>query len=98
MGVLRHVVELKACSTDDPDGQHSAAVLAAYFNVEEAQAFRRTLWRQALAVAIIASLLEATTSFLPKAGFLVALAAIAAIAAVGALAEHRATRTLRALL
>ena len=94
----RHVVELKPCSADDPDGSRSAAVLAAYFNVEQAQALRRTLWRQALAATIAASALEAATSFLPTSAFLVALAGIAAVVVVGAVAEHRAARTLRALL
>src|SRR5262245_33580782 len=98
MSAQRQVVELKPCSTADPDGRRSAAVLAAYVNMEEAQALRRTLWRQALAVTIIAFGLEATTSFLPRAGFLAALGAIAVIAAIGAVAEHRATRILRALL
>jgi hypothetical protein len=97
-GSSRHVIELKACGPEDPDARRAASVLAAYFNVEQAQAFRRLLWRQAAAAAVVACTIEATTSLLPRRGFFIAIVTLVVAAAAAAIAEHRASRALRALL
>ena len=92
------MIELKAGGLEDPDGQRTASVLAAYFQVEHAHAQRRLLWRQVAIGAIVACVVTATTSLLPTSGLVVALLALGAAAAGAALVEWRAERTLRALL
>ena len=94
----RHFIELKTCDRDDPDGRRAASVVAAYFNVEHAQAFRRLLWRQAAVLVVLTLVVSASTSLVPRRGLFIALLTLAAIVAVAAIAEWRATRTLRALL
>ena len=94
----RHVVELRACGPDDPDGQRAASVLAAYFNAEHTRAFRQLLWRRLALGAAVAWLIEATTPLLPRAGLVVALLVLGAAATAAAVAEWRADNTLRALI
>ena len=97
-GATSHVVELKACGPDDPDGERAASVLAAYFNAEHTRAFRQLLWRRLAVGAVVAWLIEATTPLLPRAGLVVALLVLAVTATAAAVAEWRADNTLRALI
>jgi len=49
---MRHVVEIRATGPDDPSGVRSAAVLAAYFHLEEVQRFCGLLWPRLAALAL----------------------------------------------
>jgi hypothetical protein len=91
------MVELTPGGVDDPDGQHAASMLAAYFNVEHTRAFRRMLWRWLAVATVAASLVEAIAPLLSGPGLLVALITFAA-AATAAAAEWRAENTLRRLV
>ena len=97
-GATSHVVELKACGPDDPDGQRAASVLAAFFNAGHTRAFRQLLWRRLALGAAVAWLIEATTPLLPRTGLVVALLGLGAAATAAAVAEWRADNTLRALI
>lgn len=92
------LVELSACGPDDPDARHAGVILAAYFQAQHTQVFRRLLWRRLAAVAAVACVIAATTPLLPETGLFVALLAVAAAAAAAAVMEWRAKETLRALL
>ena len=92
------MVELTVVGPDDRDGQHAASVLAAYFNVEHARAFRRLLIPRLAIAAIVASLVRAMTPLLPGIGLLVALTALAVAATAAAVAEWLAENTLRRLI
>ncbi len=97
-GGTKHIVELKACGPDDPDGRRAASVIAAYFNAEHMRVFRQRLWRRLAIGAVIAWLIEAMTPLLPRTGLIVALLACGAAATAAAVAEWRADKTLRALI
>ena len=91
-------IELTTFGPGDRDGHHAASVLAAYFDVEHTRAFRQLLWRRLAVAAVVASLVEAMTSLLPRTGLLAALMVFAAAALVAAAAEWRAENTLRRLI
>jgi hypothetical protein len=92
------VVELRAGDTDDPDASRAAAVLAAYFEAEEARNSRRLLWRLLAIVGLIVWVLEASTPFVPRATLLVIVVVLAGVAVSAALEQWRAEHNLRASL
>jgi hypothetical protein len=69
------VVHVHAESNDDADGRDMAAILAAYFEAEQARAFRRLLWTRLATAALVAIVFEGLTRFL-SAGTLVAFFAL----------------------
>lgn len=95
---FRQIVELQACGPDDPDGLRTASALSAYFAAEHAQIFRRLMWRRLAVIALIAWLLEATTSLLSGTVLLATFVVLGAIAIAAAIDEWRAQQKLQALL
>ena len=94
----KQVIELPACGPDDPDGRRAAIVLGAYVHAEQAQVFRRLLWRRLAVIALVAWILEATTPLLPQTVFVISFLAFGAIGVTAAVAEWRTQKRLRALL
>jgi hypothetical protein len=66
-GLLRRVVELRAGRPNDPDGMKTASDVAAYFILEQAQAFRRLLLPRLVHIALVSWLLESMTIVPPAA-------------------------------
>ncbi len=92
----RKVVELKACGPDDPDGSRAAGVLGAYFEAEEALAFRRLLSRR---LAIVTAAWGLAATFLRSDSLLIAgLLVIIAAAGYAVALEWRARRRLDGLI
>lgn len=85
-------IELKAHSPNDPDGAHTAAVLAAYLRAEQMAIFRRLLWRR-LAVAASVWLLLGAASIVPFVGVIVGTGLMLVVAIAAGIADWRA-RTL----
>ena len=95
---MRRGVELRPGAFGDPEGTRAAAVLAAYFHLEEVRDFRRLLMRQAALVCLSALLAAA---LMPGAFRAVIEGAFGAAAAVGigaSIVEYRAMSRLRALI
>ena len=98
MGRITQVVELKAYGRDDPYGERTASVLAAYFDAEQKRIFRRLLLRRLVICAMAAWLIEARTPLLPRAGLLLVLFACVVLGASATIAEWRAHEALMAQL
>ena len=96
-GSTRTVIELRAGGPEDPDAVRTATVLAAYYALERAQAFRRLWWPRLGAVSTVVCLL-ALMVVVPRDIVIVTLLTCAAIAVISGLFEHRRQRTLRILL
>jgi len=94
----RQVVEVPAFSEDDPDGALASSVLAAYFDVEQEQTMRRRLWPAIAICALIAWLIEATTSLLSQNALFITLVALGVIASGSLISERRAEKKLRQLI
>ena len=94
----KQVIELSACGPDDPDGRRAATVLGAYVHAEQAQVFRRLLWRRLAVIALIVWLLEATTPLLPRTALVISFLLFGAIGVAAAVAEWRTQKRLRALI
>lgn len=95
---MRHSVELHPGGFKDPDGAHAAAVLTAYFHLEEVQDFRRLLYRQAAVLGIGALLATAAVPHLFGAVLEGGLGAIVVIGTGAGIVEHRAAARLKALI
>jgi hypothetical protein len=92
----RTVVELQACGPDDPDGSRAAEVLDAYFEAEDALAFRRLLWRRLTIVAVAWGLVA--TFFLSGDALVGGLLVIAAAAGYAVALEWRTNSRLSGLI
>jgi hypothetical protein len=92
------IIELRAGGPDDPDGSHTAAVLAAYFHAEHMKACRLRVWRQLALVAAVWSLVGLTTEILSRNALFVGLGLLAAVAAWAAIAEWRAAERVNRVL
>jgi hypothetical protein len=93
-----HIIELKARSSDDPDGIRAATILDAYFHAEHTKTFRRLLWRRLALLAAAWSLIGLTTGVLSKDAVLVGIGLFGGIAAWVAFAEWRASERLNRLV
>ena len=88
------VVHLHAEGNDDADRRDMAAILAAYFEAEQARAFRRVLWKRLGVVALLAIMFEAMTRLMSAtvlAGF---FAFVCGTGLVGGMVNWRAHRKL----
>jgi uncharacterized membrane protein YoaK (UPF0700 family) len=75
-----------------------AAVLAAYFEAEEARNARRLLWRVVAIIACIAWVLERSTHFLPPTMLLVIIVVLAGVAVSATIEQWRTEHKLHASL
>ena len=64
------VIEITPFGPGDNDGQRTASVLAAYFNLERTRACRRLVWRRLAPVAAVTWLAAAVTTLLSADTFL----------------------------
>ena len=90
-------VHIRAGSAEDPDATRAAAVLAAYFRLEEVRAFCREVWCRLALLGVVwtvmAGVLPAVRADLEGGLALIVLAAVAA-AMVECWAAFRLTRAL----
>ena len=94
---MSHFVRIRAGSAEDPDATHAAAVLAAYFRLEEVRAFCREVWCRLALLGVVwtlmAGVLPAVRADLQAGLGLIAFSALAA-AMVECWAAFRLTRAL----
>ena len=91
-------IEVRPAGRHDPDGQHAASVLDAYFSARQLEAFRQLLWPRLAAIVVVAWLVESSTRWLPKAGFVFVFVLSAGMAAAAAIGEWRAKKHFRHVL
>jgi hypothetical protein len=92
-----HLVHIPAGSADDPDATRAAAVLAAYFRLEEIRAFCRQVWHRLALLSVVWILMSAVLPGI-RADLAGGLALIAAAGLAAALVEcWAAWRLTRAL-
>ena len=92
------VVHLHAEGDDDADRRDMAAILAAYFEAEQARAFWRVLSKRLGAVALIALVFEAMTRLMSAIVVIGFFALVCGTGLVGAMVYWRAHRKLRRLV
>jgi hypothetical protein len=80
--MMRHFVEVQAGTAEDPDATHAAAVLAAYFRLEDVRTFCREVWRRLALLGVVwtlmACILPGVRADLEGGLALIAFAALAA--------------------
>src|SRR6476660_2409045 len=54
---MSHFVRIRAGSAEDPDATHAAAVIAAYFRLEEVRAFCREVWCRLALLGVVWTLM-----------------------------------------
>jgi hypothetical protein len=90
-------VQIRAGSAEDPDATRTAAVLAAYFHLEEVRAFCREVWRRLALLGVVwtlmAAVLPGVRADLEGGLALIVVAAVAA-AMVECWAAFRLTRAM----
>jgi hypothetical protein len=91
-------IELLAGGAHDPDASRAAAVLAAYFEAEEARALHRTLWKRLTMVGITLLLLAITTSIVPQAALAWSLVVFAGVAVAASVDRWRLQHKLHELI
>lgn len=89
---------LRAGGRDDPDATHAAAVLSAYFTVEQASTFRRRVWYAVAVIGLGLWTLNVTTSALTRVDIAFGALLTGGLAAVAMFAEVRARARLERLL
>jgi hypothetical protein len=94
---MRHLIEIRSCGGDDPDGSRAASVLAAYFHAEHMRTFRRLVWRR-LAVFGAVFVVGAAAMSLSERAVVIGGGILIAAAAWAAVLEWRAEQKLTALL
>jgi hypothetical protein len=94
---MRHFVEVQAGTAEDPDATHAAAVLAAYFRLEDVRTFCREVWRRLALLGVVwtlmAGILPGVRADLGHGLAFIAFAAVAAAIGEG-WAAWRLTRAL----
>ena len=94
---MSHFVQIRAGSAEDPDATRAAAVLAAYFRLEEVRAFAREVWRRLALLGVVwtlmAGILPGVRADLERGLALIVFAAVAA-GIVECWAAWRLTRAL----
>ena len=95
---MKQMIQMTACAPGDEDGHRAALALTAYFNAEDARALRQRLWPRLAFAAVIACVVEATTSLLTRSGFLVSLVGLVVAAVAAAVAKWDAEGTLREVM
>jgi hypothetical protein len=95
---FRQSCELRAGGADDPDASRAATVLAAYFDAEQARAWRRLVWRAVAVGGLAGWALAVTTSALTPVDLVFGAGLLGAPAITSALAEWRALKKLGALI
>ena len=90
--------DLRPGAVWDADASRSAAVLAAYFQLEEARTARRRVCRAAIAVALLACAVTVFSRLVDATSFATVLTALATIAAGAVVMEWRAEKKLEALM
>jgi hypothetical protein len=89
---------LRACGPDDPDASRAAAALGAYFDLEQARACRRLVWRAVAVGGLAGWALAVATSALTPVDVVFGVGLLGAAAVASAVAEWRAQRNLGILL
>jgi len=95
---FRQSYELRAGGGDDPDASRAATVLAAYFDAEQARAWRRLVWRAVAIGGLAGWALAFTTSALTPVDLAFGAGLLGAPAITSALAEWRARKKLGTLI
>jgi hypothetical protein len=94
---MSHFIRIRAGSAEDPDATQAAAVLAAYFRLEEVRAFCREVWARLALLGVVwtamAGVLPAIRADLEGGLGLIAFSAVVA-AMVECWAAFRLTRAL----
>jgi len=94
---MSHFVQIRPGSAEDPDATRAAAILAAYFRLEEVRAFCREVWCRLALLGVIwtlmAGALPGVRADLDDGLALIVFAALAA-AMAECWAAFRLTRTL----
>lgn len=88
------VVHLHAEGNDDADRRDMAAILAAYFEAEQARAFRRVLWKRLGAIALLALVFEAMTRLMSATVLVGFFIFVCGTGLVGGMVNWRAHRKL----
>jgi hypothetical protein len=91
-------IELRAGGAHDPDASRAAAVLAAYFEAEEARALHRTLWKRLAMVGLMILMLAITTSIVPHAALAWGLVVVAGVAVAASVDRWRLQHKLHELI
>ena len=91
-------VDLRPGAAWDTEASRSAAVLCAYFQVEDARDARRRVCRTAIVIALLAVGANALFGFVDPTSFATVLAGLATTAGWAAVLEWRAERKLAALM
>ena len=92
------VVHLHAEANDDADRRDMAAILAAYFEAEQARAFRRVLWKRLGVVALLALVFEAMTRLMSATVLAAFFAFVCGTGLIGGMVHWRAHRKLSRLV
>jgi hypothetical protein len=95
---FRQSCELRAGGVDDPDASRAATVLAAYFDAEQARAWRRVVWRAVAVGGLAGWILSVTTSVLTPVDLVLGAGLLGAPAITSAPAEWRARKKLGTLI
>ena len=98
LSAFRQSCELRAGGVDDPDASRAATVLAAYFDAEQARAWRRLVWRAVAVGGLAGWTLAVTTSALTPVDLVFGAGLLGAPAITSALAEWRARKKLATLI
>ena len=91
-------LDLRPGAPWDADAARTAALLGAYFQFEESRAARRRVCRTALAIALLAFVVEGVSRFVDAASFFTILTALATVICAAAVMEWRAQKNLVALM
>jgi hypothetical protein len=91
-------VDLRPGAAWDTEASRSAAVLAAYFQCEEARDARRRVCRTAVLIALLACAVKAWFGFVDATSVATVLTALATVAAAAVILEWRAEKKLAALM
>jgi hypothetical protein len=90
-------VDLRPGAAWDTDASRSAAVLAAYFQCEEARDARRRVCRTAVVIALLAFAANALFPVVDATSVATVLTALATVAAAAVVLEWRAEKKLKSL-
>ena len=98
LGSMRMWVDLRPGSAWDTEASRSAAVLAAYFQCEEARDARRRVCRTAVVIALLAFAAKALLRIVDATSVATVLTAVATVSAAAAILEWRAEKKLETLM
>ena len=91
-------VDLRPGGAWDADASRSAAVLAAYFQLEDARNTRHRVCLVVIAIALLACGVTVFSRLVDPTGFATVLTALATAAAAAVIMEWRAEKRLEALM